>query len=129
VKYDLDLVVLACAEAGLPATHVDECVAISLGQRAVLLIQNIEDDDCMIGFEGTAWHTHDNPCFADPEGYIEMEYIDLPRALSEGKALVCEMYRNGEIVDRWLAHHEINDEFRHMDPGEELRIWRATKNQ
>jgi hypothetical protein len=128
LRYDLDLVVLACAEAGLPSKQDGECVAIPLGQRAVLLIQNIEADDCMIGFEGTPWHIHDNPTFAGPEGYVEMEYFDLPRALSEGKVLVCERHQHGELVDRWLVHHEVNDEFKYLERGEELRIWRAKGN-
>lgn len=128
MRYDLDLVVLACAEVGLPAKLEGECVAVLLGRRAVLLIQNIDADDCMIGFEGTPWHMHDNPCFVGPDGYVEMDYFDLPRALSEGKVLVCESHQHDELVDRWLVHHEVNDEFEYLEPGEELRIWRAKRD-
>ena len=95
---------------------------------AVLCFQNAEkDEDCLIGFKGTPWHTHDNLMLADAHGnYVELNYLDLVTGLKEGRVLVSEREVDGRLVDRWLIHSEFNDEFRYLEEGERIVVRRAT---
>jgi hypothetical protein len=128
MRYDLDLIYELCQEIGLPA-RLDpskQGVEIDVGQDAVLCFQNLEEDDCMIGFLDTPWHAHDNLIFYGRHGYsTEMEYFDLPVALKDGRVLICEMVANDRVVDRWLIHCEHNDEFEHLEEGEKIVVRRA----
>jgi len=89
-----------------------------------LLFVNAErEDDCLMEFEGTPWHCHDDLVFSDPHGYyIEMNYFDVLTGLAEGTVLVCELWTNGTLSDRWLVHRDYVDEFRHLQIGDEIRI-------
>jgi len=128
MRYDLALIREFCREIGLPARAGDHCVEVDLGQGAVLCFQNAErEEDCLIGFLDTPWHTHDNLMFADARGNtIELDYLDLLTDLTEGRVLVCEQEIEGRILDRWLVHNGYNDEFTYMKEGERLIVRRAT---
>ena len=91
MRYDLDLVDQLCREIGL-LVHMDiDRVEIDLGRGAVLCFENAErEQDCLIGFLGMPWHTHDNLMFADARSDIELDYLDLLTGLKEGRVLVCE---------------------------------------
>jgi hypothetical protein len=92
MRYDLALIREFCREIGLPARTGDQCVEVDLGQGALLCFQNAaREEDCLIGFLDTPWHTHDNLMFADARGNtIELDYLDLLTGLTEGRVLVCE---------------------------------------
>src|SRR6478736_126227 len=107
MRYDLDLVDQLCREIGL-LVHMDiDRVEIDLGRGAVLCFENAErEQDCLIGFLGMPWHTHDNLMFADARSDIELDYLDLLTGLKEGRVLVCEREVEGRTVDRWLVHNE-----------------------
>ena len=95
----------------------------TLGQDALLQFQNAEDDkDCLVGFLGTPWHTHDNFMFAGRGPCTELDYLDLVVALKDGRILICEQRVDGQTVDRWLIHKEYNDEFRFLEEGEEIVV-------
>ena len=127
MRYDLDLVDQLCREIGLPV-HMDiNRVGIDLGRGAVLCFQNAESEqDCLIGFLGMPWHTHDNLMFADARSCIELDYFDLLIGLKEGRVLVCDREVEGQTVDRWLVHNEYNDEFKYLEDGERIIVRRAT---
>lgn len=128
MAYDLDLVDQLCREIGLRSqrTGVD-LVEVELGDRAVLCFQNAEKErDCRIGFRGTDWHVHDRFLFGDSRGSGELDYLDLLTGLASGKVLVCELWRGGEVRDRWLVHCKYNGEFEYLDAGDEVRVFRAS---
>jgi hypothetical protein len=57
--------------------------------------------------------------------YIEMNYLDIVSGLKDGSILVGELWNRDELKDRWLIHCNYNDEFKCMQEGEEIRVWRA----
>ena len=129
MRYDLDLVNQLCREIGLPASmNTDSRVEIDLGRGAVLCFQNEErEEDCLIGFLGMAWHTHDDLMFVDARGnYVNLDYLNLLTGLKEGRVLVCEREMQGRTLDRWLVHSEYNDEFKYLEEGERIIVRRAT---
>jgi hypothetical protein len=128
MRYDLDLVNQLCREIGLIVrADADRRVEVDLGRDAVLCFQNAErEEDCLIGFLGTPWHTHDNLTFADAHGnYAELDYLNLLTALKAGQVLVCEREVKGRIVDRRLVHFEYNNEFKYLEDDERIIVRRG----
>ena len=128
MRYDLDLVNQLCREIGLIVrADTDRRVEVDLGRDAVLCFQNAErEEDCLIGFLGTPWHTHDNLMFDDARGnYVELDYLNLLAGLKEGRVLVCEREVKGRMVDRWLVHCEYNDEFKYLEEDERIIVRRG----
>ena len=129
MRYDLELITQLCREIGLSAlTEVDQRIEVDLGQGAILCFQNADrEEDCLIGFAGTPWHTHDNLMFDGARGYyIELDYLNLLTGLKEGRVLVCEREVKGRTVDRWLIHSEYNNEFKYLEEDERIIVRRAT---
>jgi hypothetical protein len=127
MRYDLKLIHKLCQELGLRSSfRLDDLLAIELGKDCVLVFQNAErDEDCLIAFDGTPWHTHDVFVFVDGRGYYtEMDYLDVISGLKDGRILVCERWLEGRLIDRWLIHRDFNDEFKYMDEKEEVRVRR-----
>lgn len=128
MRYDLELILKLCKELGFPSHRKNERVEIALGQGAVLVFENAEQDkDCLVAFSGTSWHAHDDLMFTDGCGnYVELNYLDIVAGLKDGQILVCEQWQRGAVIDRWLIHRDYNDEFKYMEEGEELRVRRPT---
>jgi hypothetical protein len=132
MHYHLDLVNQLCLEIGLIVRmDTDLRVEIDLGRDAVLCFENAErEEDSLIGFLGTPWHTHDNFMFVDARGnYVELDYLNVLTGLKEGRVLVCELEVKGRTVDRWLVHCEYNNEFKYLEQGEQIIVRRATCRQ
>jgi hypothetical protein len=127
MRYDLELIYQLCCEIGLSARMADQRVEVDLGQGAVLCFQNAErEEDCLIGFLETPWHTHDHLMFGDARGnYIEIDHLNLLTGLQDGRVLVCEREVEGRTVDRWLIHSKYNNEFKYLQEGERILIRRA----
>lgn len=129
MRYDLPLLVEYCAQQGIPHKQPsDHLVEIQLKEGVLLCFQNEEDaDDCAVGFRGTPWHTHGDFMFSGNTGeYIEVNYLDALQALFDGVVLVCDLWDSGKLVDRWVTHPKYNDDIRHLQPNEELRVWRPS---
>jgi hypothetical protein len=127
MRYDLKLIHELCQELGLRSSfRSDDMLAIELGEDCVLVFQNAKrDEDCLVAFDGTPWHTHDVFVFVDGRGYYtEMDYLDVVSGLKDGRILVCERWLGGRLVDRELIHRDFNDEFKYMDEKEEVRVRR-----
>tara|TARA_R110002073_G_C9406615_1_gene574984 strand:- start:663 stop:1091 length:429 start_codon:yes stop_codon:yes gene_type:complete len=125
MRFDLDMVCERCSEVGLACVRrAPEEVAVQLEPDVTLLFQNAPDeDDNLIGFEGTPWHSHDGLMCVDSHGiYVELNYLDLVSGLADGTVLICESWVRGAIEDRWLVPRDFVDECRHMKDGEEIRI-------
>lgn len=128
MHYDLKMICELCEELGLAARlHDERCAEIDLGDSGLLCFQNAEQErDSLIGFRGTPWHTHGDLTFVDGRGhYVELDYLDLLTGLAEGNVLVCERLQDGKLMDRWLIHRDYNNEFKYMEPGEQIIARRA----
>jgi len=127
MRYDLKLIHELCQELGLRSRfRTDDLLAIELSEDCALVFQNAErEEDCLVAFDGTPWHTHDVFLFSDGRGYYtEMDYLDVVSGLKDGRILVCERWLESRLIDRWLIHRDFNDEFKYMDAGEEVRVCR-----
>jgi hypothetical protein len=126
VRYDLKLIHDLCAEVGF-CCHIrsEDRVEIELGKDAKLIFMNsVRDEDCLVCFEGTPWHAHDDIMFADNHGhYIEVDYLNLVTGLKDGLILICESWIEEKLADRWLIHRDYNDEFRFLRKSEEIRVY------
>jgi hypothetical protein len=138
MRYNLDFLEDYCREIGLPARISGRtALGVFLGNGAVLCFQNAErEEDCAAGFPSTpwdfpgditfAWHFHGDITFADSQGnYVELDILNLLSGIRAGSVVLCERYRDGTLIDRWLAHSEYNDEFRYLDQNEWLVVRRA----
>jgi hypothetical protein len=127
MRYDLGAVYRRCQESGLSAKCSANRVEVDLGQGAVLHFEDAErEEDCLIGFLDTPWHVHNSLIFADASGnYTELDYLELPDALTAGTILVCELWADGKAVDRYLVHNKYNDEYRYLQQGEQVIVRRA----
>ena len=117
MRFDLAMVSELCGEVGLSCVRRSAAeAAVYLGEGITLLFQNAtNEDDNLIGFEGTQWHTHDGLTCSDRHGfYVELRYLDLVSGLADGTILVCELWVRGELSDRWLVHRDFVDECRHL---------------
>jgi hypothetical protein len=126
VRYDLKLIHDLCVEVGFHS-HIqsEDRIEIELGKGAILLFLNAaHDEDCLVCFEGTPWHTHDTIMFADNDGRnIEVDYLNLVTGLKNGLILICESWIEGQLSDRWLIHRDYNDELRYLSKNEEIRVY------
>ncbi len=101
----------------------ENLVKVMLEEDIYLFFENIEEDDCIIGFEGTPWHFHGDIQFCDGRGYyLDVNYIDIITEIINGTILVCENWMNDKLEDRYLIHNELNDEFKYMRPTEKIII-------
>ncbi len=125
MHYDLLLINELCMEMGLASTIRQAYeLAIELDPGIVLLFENTDhESDCMMSFEGTVWHTHGDLCFADRCGSnINMDYLDVIIGIANGTILICELWVQGELADRWIVHRDYVDEFGYLQNGDELRM-------
>ena len=132
MRFDLAMVSELCADVGLQCVlRSPEEAAVQLEPGVTLLFQNApNDDDCLVGFEGTQWHIHDGLTCSDRHGfYVELNYLDLVSGLADGTVLVCEQWLRGELADRSLVHRDFVDEFRFLENGEEIRIRPVSKRR
>ena len=128
MQYDLASILELCGELDLSATKLnDDEVEIYLADDITLCIQNIENDDCLIGFKGAPWHMHGDARFTDQRGYyIDVQYLDILIGLKSGLVLVCELWEGEKLVDRYLTHADYNDEFRFLTSKERLVVRTVT---
>jgi hypothetical protein len=123
--YDLPLITELCKELGYEKVESrPDTVEVELYKNATLVFQNINNcTDSLMCFSGTPWHTHGDIMFSGKEGrYIEMNYLDVLSGVKEGKVLVCELLNNEVLKDRYLVHKDLVDEFKYMEPGDEIRV-------
>ena len=132
MRLDLNKIHELCGEIGLASTiRSPEELAIELADGVVLRFHRSDKDpDGMVQFEGTPWHSHGYFTFTDSHGYeTEMSYFDVVSGLAEGRILVCEKWNRGQLADRWLDHQDYVGPFRFMKEGDEVRIWRISRQE
>jgi hypothetical protein len=127
MRYGLKLIHELCQELGFRSSiRSTELLEIDVNDAGVLCFKNAKiEEDCLVGFDGTPWHTHDDFVFADRLGnHVVMNYLDVVSGLENGAVLICERWHKDQLLDRWMIHSNLNDELRFMDKGEEIRIRR-----
>jgi hypothetical protein len=120
---------LLAAEIGVEARRVDlNGLHVQVDAQCVLVFRNYpEDDDTLVGFEGSAWHAHEAlQLVTDSGDYVSFDELDILIALESGDLVIESLYVEGELRDRWLSHKDQAPDLRNMIPGEELRISRVS---
>jgi hypothetical protein len=133
MQHDLRAVLDRCAALGVFAFMVDENeVRIPIGHELELSFWNYQPEESLVGVarkgapHGVDWHVHGEIDFCKPDGYVKsVQPTDLIGLLHAGEVLICELWRNGEVFNRTLEHSEFNDEFRFLEPEDELHFYRA----
>ncbi|MBV1872531.1 MAG: hypothetical protein KUG83_08295 [Gammaproteobacteria bacterium] len=123
--YDLKLIAELSKELGFnKVKSTEDLVEIEIFENASLVFQNIDGGtDSLVGFRDAPSHSHGDMMFSGPEGrYIEMPYVDIISEIRKGKVLVCELHNSGILKDRFLVHKDLVDEFKYMEPGDEIRV-------
>ncbi len=126
MRYRLDELVKLASELGLKTRRVDaDRLDVHL-RDAVLAFCNLsEDEDTLVGFDGTPWHAHNVVVFMTGDSsYIECNELDILIGLGTGELVIVSQYVDGILRDRWLAHRGEPLDLRYIEPDEELRVWR-----
>jgi hypothetical protein len=135
MRYDLALIEEFCRELGLLAKRLprssEACEGVEITLRSDIVLTFLDADkevDCLMGFADTGWHVHEDLVFDDKDGNcVTMNYLDVLSGLADGQVLICETWRRGVVHARWLIHRDCNDEIRHLNENDEMRVFRAKK--
>lgn len=83
------------------------------------------EDDTLVGFDGTPWHSHGIVTFlAGSPMYVEYDELDILIGLGSGDLVVVSQFVDGELKDRWIDHKNEPLDLEYMEPNEELRVFR-----
>ena len=91
-----------------------------------LLVRQV-GDDVLVGFEGTAWHTHGD-ILAELSGLPVPSAVDrMVEDILHGRRAIALLRKDGALVDAWVSDDPAKDTF-YAQPGEslELRDWDGT---
>ncbi|MBX7246735.1 MAG: hypothetical protein K1X53_14655 [Candidatus Sumerlaeaceae bacterium] len=125
--YDLCAIEETSLLLGLSCNRVDEYeIEVLIAPDTPLVFANTENGtDTYLGFNDVPWHTHGTLLLETGDStFAEFGPEELLAALISGEVLIVAQYFGDELKDRWLVHRNDNSEFRYMEPGEELRIYR-----
>jgi hypothetical protein len=83
------------------------------------------EDDTLVGFDGTPWHSHGIVSFlaGSPE-YVECDELDILIGLGSGDLLVVSQFLDGNLKDRWIEHKNEPLDIKYLQPNEELCVFR-----
>jgi hypothetical protein len=126
MRYRLDELAKLASELGLETRRVDpDRIDVHLGDAVLAFCNFPNDEDTLVGFDGTPWHAHNVVVFMTGESsYIQCDELDILIGLGAGELVIVSKYVNGILRDRWLAHREEPLRMRYIEPGEELRVSR-----
>ena len=127
MEYSLNNITELCSEHGFNVKRPDENrVDIQIHDDCVLSFINLVDEqDTLVGFDGTPWHTHGVVQFmTGPNTYIDCDELDLIIGLVSGELLIVSRYMESKLVDRWIIHKGEGLDLKYIEAGEELRVYR-----
>lgn len=102
-----------------------DLLELKLSEGTTLIFENLtEDDDNVIGFARTPWHTHDSLCLEHEGKYYEFSPREVLSGLKSGELIVTARYLAGEPQDMWIDHVREIGQFEFYEPGEEFRVKR-----
>jgi hypothetical protein len=127
MEYRLDKIAELCSEHGIEMdmpeiTRID----VSIHKDCVLSFLNlIDENDTLIGFKGTPWHSHGKVQFMTGSNtFIECDELDIIIGLVSGELLIVSRYLNSTLKDRWIIHKDEPLDLKYIRAGEELKICR-----
>jgi len=125
MPYRLDELEELARDLGIPTRRVDaDRLDVIVAEGCSLTFSNLPaQDDTLVGFDGTPWHSHGVVQFATVGGtYVECDELDILVGLGSGELVVVSQFLDEELSDRWLAHKQEALDLRYMQRGEELRV-------
>jgi hypothetical protein len=127
MAYRLDEILTLSDELGFTSKRIDDNrVEVEFDSDGTLVFLNMpEENDTLIGFDGTPWHGHDKlMLMTDEATYIELDELDILLAIKSGEVVILSRYVSGELTDRWLAHKDEKVDLKYIEPNEEMRVKR-----
>jgi hypothetical protein len=127
MEYRLNKIDELCSEFGLKTDKPDKNrIDVSIGEDCVLSFLNlVEDNDTLVGFDGTPWHSHGKVQFITGSNtYIECDELDIIIGLAGGELLIVSRYLKSILTDRWIMHKNELLDLKYIEAGEELKICR-----
>ncbi len=125
MEYNLNKIVELCSEHGFKVNQPDENrVDIKIHDDYILSFMNlVEEQDTLVGFDGTPWHTHGVVQFmTGANTFIDCDELDIIIGLVSGELLIVSRYMDLKLVDRWIIHKGEGLDLKYIESGEELRI-------
>jgi hypothetical protein len=125
--YRLDELALLATESGLVSERISrDRLDVILFEECRLSFCNLTaEDDTLVGFDGTPWHSHGGVSFlAGSLHYVECDELDILIGLCAGELVVVSQFVDGVIRDRWIGHKKEPLDLEHLRTGEELRARR-----
>jgi len=127
MEYQLDKIAELCSEYSLKTNMPDKNrIDISICNDCVLSFLNLVDEnDTLIGFDGTPWHTHGTVQFMTGSNtYIECDELDILIGIVSGELLIVSRYLKSVLADRWIIHKKEPFSLKYIEAGEKLEICR-----
>ena len=127
MEYRLNKIAELCSENGLHTHQPDKNrVDVKIRADCVLSFINlVEEEDTLVGFDGTPWHSHGIVEFmTGPNTYIECDELDIIVGLVSGELLIVSRYVKSNLTDRWIIHKDELLGLKYIEPGEELNVYR-----
>lgn len=124
--YDLHAIQETARQHGLPCSFVTPLeLEVSVSPDATLVFANLEEDDTILGFRDTPWHSHGKLMLMSGEAtYVEYGPAELVTALTQGDVLLVTQFSGNQIRDRWLIHKEERLDLQYIEPDEALSVLR-----
>ena len=125
--YRLDELARVASESGLVSDRVSaDRLDVILFDGCRLAFCNLAaEDDTLVGFDGTPWHSHGVVVFmAGSPHYVECDELDILIGLSSGELVVVSEFVDGVLRDRCIEHKQEPLALKYFCPGEELRVLR-----
>lgn len=125
MRYRLDELAEIAGEFEWPTRRVDEhrLDVLLPGDCRLAFCNLVDDEDTLVGFDGTPWHAHGIVQFCiGGASYIDCDELDILIGLGSGELVVISEFLHGELRDRWIRHRLEPLDLEQMEVGEELRV-------
>jgi hypothetical protein len=127
MEYRIKKISELCSENGLKTDMLDKNrIDVLVREDCVLSFINLGDEnDTLIGFDGTPWHSHGKVQFMTGSNtYTECDELDIIIGLVSGELLIVSQYLKSTLADRWIIHKNEPLDLKYIEAGEELKICR-----
>src|SRR5262245_40470051 len=125
--YRLDELATLASELGLISDRVNtDRLDVILFEGCRLAFCNLpEAPHTLVGFDGTPWHAHGVVSFMTGSPYyVDCDELDILIGLGSGDLVVVSQFIDGKLRDRWIEHKKEPFDLKHLEPNEELRVYR-----
>lgn len=129
MHFRLDLILETAALLGFNASKPSADRVLVLVAGATLeFLNDPAGEDTLLGFEGTAWHTHGSLVVVSGGNRLaEYDEAEVLHALANGELVVRSSWKDGALLDRWISHYTEALRDATSPSDEEVREWRANE--